>query len=122
MLDVHLPFEFTLADCAALQTLSLRCPIALQSTVPWVNTLLDGVNRDSLEDLTLEFRLLGSLHALNWKRLEEILLQDTCKQLKAVNVKVSVWHTATERGHSMDSLVQARLPNLHSRGMLRFLD
>jgi hypothetical protein len=120
-LDVRLPFEFTLAACSSLQTLSLHCPIALHSTVPWVDALLADVNPAQLESITFEIRLLGSMYALDWSHVEELLLQESFKKLQTVSVKVAVWHTATERTLNIEAFMRAHLSKLHSRGMLKFL-
>ena len=119
---MRLPFEFTLAACSSLRTLTLHCPIALQSTVPWVNMLLADVSPAELENVTLEVRLLGSLDALDWVRMEEILLQDDFKKLQTVSIKVAVWHTALQQIQNIKKFMRTRMPNLHSREMLRFID
>lgn len=120
--DVRLPFDFTLASCSSLRTLALRCPIALHSQVPWVNSLVSDVDATQLETITLEIRLLGSLTALDWQRLEQIVTQDTFKSLKTVELKIAVWHTASQHRHHAEAFVRAQLPRLHSKGMLHFVD
>ena len=120
--DVRLPFEFTLAGCANLETLTLHCPIALGSTVPWVNALLADVNPAKLESVALDIRLLGTLFALNWARMEGILLQETFKSLSNVAVKVAAWRTATEYMDDIGAFVRCHLPQLHSRNMLQYIN
>ncbi|GJE87620.1 F-box protein [Phanerochaete sordida] len=119
--DVRLPFEFTLAGCANLETLSLHCPIALGATVPWVNALLADVNPAKLESVALDIRLLGTLFGLNWARLEGTLLQDTFTSLSKVAVKVTAWHTATEYMDDIPAFVRCHLPQLHSRNILQYI-
>ena len=122
LLDVRLPFDFTLGGCSSLQTLALRCPIALHSKVPWVTALLSDVKATHIETVTLEVRLLGSLHASDWQQLDNILAQDTFKNLRTIEVKVAVWHTAAERAYSVKSIVESQLPQANSRRLLRFID
>lgn len=105
-----------------MRTLCLRCPIALNSTVPWVNMLLADVNPTQLEELTIEVRLLGCLNGLNWARTESLLLRDSFKELKTVSVKIAVWHTANQRSQDIKAFMRDCLPTLHSRGMLRLVD
>lgn len=120
--DVRLPLDFTLAGCSSLQTLVLRCPIALQSKVPWVSALLADTNAAHVNTITLDVRLLGSLQALDWRRMDDILTQGIYKHLRTVEIKVAVWHTATERTYNIESFIQIQLPKIHSRQMLRFVD
>lgn len=117
--DIRLPFGFTLAGCSNLQTLSLHCPVALESTVSWVNALLTDVGSEKLEKVTLDVRLLGSLFALNWAHMERLLLRDTFKALKEVGVKVAVWHTSPDHTQDVTSFVRRHLPHLHSRSILQ---
>ena len=119
---MRLPFDFTLAGCSSLRTLTLRCPIALHSQVPWVNTLLSDASAAQLESITLEVRLLGSLTALDWSRLEYILTQNIYKALKTVALKIAVWHTASQQKRGAEDSLRVQLPKLQSKGMLHFVD
>ena len=119
---MHLPFEFSLAACSSLRTLCLRCPIALHSTVPWVNALLADVNPAQLARLSIEVRLLGSMHALDWARMQELILQDSFQSLETVSIKVAVWHTSTERKHNIRPFFNTHLSKLQSKGLLQFIE
>ena len=90
--------------------------------MPWVNSLLTDVDPAQLEIITLEVRLLGSLTALDWQRLEQVVMQKTFKNLKTVELKIAVWHTASQHRHHVEAFVRAQLPELHSKGMLHFVD
>ncbi|KAI0094773.1 hypothetical protein BDY19DRAFT_41787 [Irpex rosettiformis] len=118
--DVHLPFGFALGPCTSLETLSLRCPIALHSTVPWVTSLLAQVNPARLKSFNLEIRLLGSLDdGLDWASLESRLLRKEFSRLTTVDVKVLVWHTASGIYDGVECAIRRLLPSLNAKGLLR---
>ena len=87
-----------------------------------MTALLSDVRTAHINTLALEVRLLGSLHALDWQRLDDILTQDAFKNIRVVEIKVAVWHTAAERAHDVKSFVKSQLPKIHSRQLLRFVD
>ncbi|KAI0697130.1 hypothetical protein BC835DRAFT_1270792 [Cytidiella melzeri] len=118
--DVQLPFDFTIGSCLSLESLSLRCPIALHSTVPWVTSLLNQVNPAQLKTIYFEIRLLGSLEeGLDWASLDSRLLREDFAQLAAVDIKILVWHTATAMSDGVEQAVHRLLPLLDSKGVLR---
>lgn len=119
--DVGLPFEFSLRNCSSLRSLTLRCPIALRSTVPWVTTLLADARSDKLERLTFEIRLLGTLDALDWDRLQTILLGDSFKNLQTLEFKIVQWNTASAHAVDAETFVRSHLPLIESRRMLQFI-
>jgi len=117
--DVHLPFDFSIGSCHALEALALHCPIALNSTVPWVTSLMDQVSSARLHTFRLEVRLLGCLTALDWADLESRLLREELVKLRTVEVKLLVWHTASGLSDGIREAVRRHLPVLHSKGILR---
>ena len=118
--DVRLPYGFALGPCPSLESLSLCCPIALHSTVPWVTTLLAQVNPSRLKTFKLEIRLLGSLDdGLDWESLEGRFLRKEFSQLRSVDVKVLVWHTASGVHDGVVCAIRRLLPTLNNKGILQ---
>lgn len=89
--------------------------------MPWVTALLVDVRSDNLERLSFEIRLLGTLDAVDWDRLQAILLGDSFKSLQTLEFKIVQWNTASTHAVDVETFVRSHLPRIESRCTLQFI-
>ncbi|KAI0932020.1 hypothetical protein AcW1_000735 [Taiwanofungus camphoratus] len=118
--NVSLPSAFAIHHCTSLNTVSLRCVISYECTLPWVTSFLSDLNSTQIRKIAFEIRLLGSLDALDWEAIGGLLSEPRFSNLRTVLFKVVLWSGVYFNQAEVKSLIRYRLSNLDSKGLIQF--
>lgn len=117
---IGLPATISLAECTALESLTLQFPVHYSTAVPWVPALLATLDSPSIRRVALEVRLLGSVDALQWAELNKVLGAPAFRSLQAIAVDVNLWPGVHKDMAEVEGIVRTRLRPFEEKGMVRF--
>ncbi|KAH9898001.1 hypothetical protein C8Q73DRAFT_788228 [Cubamyces lactineus] len=117
---IGLPATISLAECTALESLTLQFPVHYSTAVPWVPALLATLDSPSIRRVALEVRLLGSVDALQWAELSKVLGAPAFRSLETIAVDVNLWPGVHKDMAEVEGIVRTRLRPFEKKGMVRF--
>jgi len=117
---VFLPNILPVQQCTNLETLSLRCAISDDISIPWVTSLLSDIQSNHITNIAIEIRLLGSLDALDWTSMVQILCESKYRHLQSINFKVAVWSGTGLTDAEVRKMIRERLAIVDLKGLVHF--
>ncbi|PCH33762.1 hypothetical protein WOLCODRAFT_112452 [Wolfiporia cocos MD-104 SS10] len=115
---IFLPRALSPRPRSALESVSLRCVIPQDCSIPWVNAFLFDLESARIKQIAVEIRLLGDLDALNWEEFQKMLSEARFGGLEKVLVKVNLWSGVPLDKQEVKDILRKKLLNLEARGIL----